>query len=745
MKLSCLSLVLLAQWTTASVIKRDGGAANYTGTPCAIVSQIAAAVRSTAAATTPTVDAQTAYDCLVSTPLNAEAGIALVNSILPYVEWQSDISYLKAPPSGYLMPAVDIRGALNKIITNLQAAYYATEHAFQTDLLKTFQSVHDGHFRFAPDLVSKAVQFRRPLQIVSVSRDGVEVPKVYTRRDISTHVEANSTVMPSEITKVNGQNVTAFLEDLAQLGFLQDPDALYNNLFYEKAFDAQYAYTRYTGYFALAGRMGYFYPGPNTTIEFANGTVNTYQNYADIVGNFNGVVNGTTMYQKFCTGSRQSAVQYDKNMAADVPQAPPLPPKGKTAPYGYPTPDVVSSDQQISGYFLNGSEYSDVAVLSMVSFEPNFPVEFQSVIQTLISDAKAAGKTKMIIDLSSNGGGYILTGYDAFRQFFPNITQAGYSRLRKHDAFKIMSKQISKYAANFTTDSNNAKDYLTYESVLNYRYDLNLTNGSFLTYDDKFASTGFNGDEFTQLMRWNLDDPTTTTNPVWGLGETVTGYGDRQNFTQPFAPENIILLYDGYCASTCTLFGEFMRTQGGVKSIAMGGRPNTSPIQGIGGTKGANNYAFSYVYQLATIALAEGTPEEVANWTSVQALSDLPMNRSVDASLNVRDHILPGNQKDGIPAQFINEPADCRLFYEPSMIEDVNAIWKKAADAAWGSAKCVAGSIPHKVETRAERMRRSEEMKVRAKIEGSIPVRPRSADVMMLREIISSHGKKVPL
>jgi hypothetical protein len=44
-----------------------------------------------------------------------------------------------------------------------------------------FQSVHDGHFRFAPDLLSKAVQFRRPVSIVSVSMDGVEVPKVYVR------------------------------------------------------------------------------------------------------------------------------------------------------------------------------------------------------------------------------------------------------------------------------------------------------------------------------------------------------------------------------------------------------------------------------------------------------------------------------------------------------------------------------------------------------------------------------------
>lgn len=125
-----------------------------------------------------------------------------------------------------------------------------------------------------------------------------------------------------------------------------------------------------------------------------------------------------------------------------------------------------------------------------------------------------------------------------------------------------------------------------------------------------------------------------------------------------------------------------MRTQRGAKSIAMGGRPNASPIQGISGTKGANHYGFSYVYQLAQVALGEGTTSDVSNWTSVTAYSDLPMNRSVDASLNVRDQILASNLNDGIPAQFISEPADCRLFYEPSMTVDVRAIWRKAADAA---------------------------------------------------------------
>jgi hypothetical protein len=98
-----------------------------------------------------------------------------------------------------------------------------------------------------------------------------------------------------------------------------------------------------------------------------------------------------------------------------------------------------------------------------------------------------------------------------------------------------------------------------------------------------------------------------------------------------------------------------MRTQGHVKSIAFGGRPNRSPIQAVGGTKGTNNYPFSYILTLANIALSTASPEQSKEWQSVKSLSQLPLNRSSDSSINVRDMILRDNIKDGTPAQFLYE------------------------------------------------------------------------------------------
>jgi hypothetical protein len=78
---------------------------------------------------------------------------------------------------------------------------------------------------------------------------------------------------------------------------------------------------------------------------------------------------------------------------------------------------------------------------------------------------------------------------------------------------------------------------------------------------------------------------------------------------------------------------------------------------------------------------------------------------------------LRSNLEDGIPAQYIYEPADCRLFYEPSMITDATAVWKKAADVAWGGKSCVSGGLSGNATTEV-RKRKSEEMKVKARGEG---------------------------
>jgi hypothetical protein len=91
-----------------------------------------------------------------------------------------DIEYLKAPPAGgYLEPATDLLTGFSNVIANIKSGKYPNEYQFMVDLLKLVNSAKDGHFRFLPDILSKAFTFNRNVAIVSISMDG-GAPKIYT-------------------------------------------------------------------------------------------------------------------------------------------------------------------------------------------------------------------------------------------------------------------------------------------------------------------------------------------------------------------------------------------------------------------------------------------------------------------------------------------------------------------------------------------------------------------------------------
>jgi hypothetical protein len=121
----------------------------------------------------------------------------------------------------------------------------------------------------------------------------------------------------------------------------------------------------------------------------------------------------------------------------------------------------------------------------------------------------------------------------------------------------------------------------------------------------------------------------------------------------------------------------------------MGGRPNKNPIQGVGGIKGAQIFAFSDFQAYAQLAIDQTSDGDKIS--TLNELTSLPVSRSTATGLNIRDNILPDHVQDGLPAQYVVEEADCRLFYTLGMVNDVQALWKGAADAAWNGAPCVAG------------------------------------------------------
>lgn len=153
---------------------------------------------------------------------------------------------------------------------------------------------------------------------------------------------------------------------------------------------------------------------------------------------------------------------------------------------------------------------------------------------------------------------------------------------------------------------------------------------------------------------------------------------------------------DGYCASTCTIFSELMTQQGGVKTIALGGRPQSGIIQAIGGVKGTNDIPFADTFASIAEIFGASNASTQAYWqtTLLNQYTALPLYRSTDVVVNARNGYRQGDTTN-TPLQFVYEPADCRILYTPAMIVDETAAWKTVADSAWGGGggnACVAGA-----------------------------------------------------
>lgn len=555
--------------------------------------------------------------------------------------------------------------------------------------------------------------YARPVPLVSVSSDGKELPKPYVYADVLAESLGNSSFTPSPITKINGQNSKDFLENWAQYGSLQDRDALYNNVFYELATVSLGPVGSGIGTFAGSGRGRWPYPGATTELEFANGTSRSYQNFAKVLIPFDGITDGESLYKLWFTGNQPTPSAEPAPSNSSTPTPTPTAsatPTAIPAP-GYPPPVIREIHNLIGGYYLE-DEYSDVAVLSVPSFVGIDAQEaFQSTAEKFLAAAKAAGKKKLVVDLQANGGGTILLGYDLYKLLFPSgFGHAAADRIRAFESIDLLGKKFSEVAEGIprqlVTEEENATLWAlendVVSSLLNYQSDTDTEGKNFPSWEAKFGpAPPLKGDNFTNLFRWNLSDVLT---PLNSGGIYIHGYGPLSNYTQqPFAAEDIVVVTDGYCASTCTIFSELMRQRAGVKYISLGGRPREGITQAVGGVKGTNNWPWSYIQAVAQYAVQElSTPEEGAQLNKTELgdyWNNIPFERStIGNAINVnfrdgvRDADLPG--ASDVPLQFVYEAAECRILYTKAMTVDVTAIWKAVADTTWGGkSHCVAGSL----------------------------------------------------
>ena len=212
-----------------------------------------------------------------------------------------------------------------------------------------------------------------------------------------------------------------------------------------------------------------------------------------------------------------------------------------------------------------------------------------------------------------------------------------------------------------------------------------------------------NGGNYTAFFQNNYTDPNSS--DFAGQGIIITGTNDRKGFRQPFAAQDIIVLYDGYCASTCTVFSEYLKTLGGVQFIAVGGRPQTGPMQAIGGVKGVQVFPFNgLIYPIWTDLFESNNNafRHAVNGTVWEYFNDEPVLRAGYGAVNGRNHYRIDEETE-TALQFVYEAADCRIWWTQEMLYDPAFLWARIANIAFQDRKgsqfnskyCVKDSTGH--------------------------------------------------
>ncbi|KAF9631369.1 hypothetical protein BFW01_g2231 [Lasiodiplodia theobromae] len=522
--------------------------------------------------------------------------------------------------------------------------------------------------------------------------DGKQAPQVYLTDHLITHRnDPNLEISP--VVAINGEETARFLTDFAALNSfgLVEPHADWNSLMSRPPQDI-------LGEMNTFSTSALFYPGEDLTFTLENGTAlsTPWVAFYNDQGCTGPLSTPGDFYNFFVLGLLPAS--YDNSNCTKVQasiesDSDYLRSWSSNSYDAYPThADIVQANLSIdhggvvTGYFLHDIS---VAVLSIPSFYQfsDDSQNFARAVQSFIDGASAAAMSRVIIDLQQNSGGAIFLAIDTFKRFFPNIEPFAGSRRRSHP----LADELGEVSTNWwgTLDRNDpaTEIYLQHardEWVITNRLNAE-TDKTFSSWSEYYGPRSFNGDAFSEIERYNLSDYSFD---LSAFGDVPYSYNssDKPPSSGEWLPEDIVILTDGLCSSACSLFVEMMKTQAGVHTIVMGGRPEVGPMQYASGSRGARDYS---TYEL-------GKDFEFASSKTDNTTTILPQAWDsgmfiLYAGFNLRDQI---RENGTVPLQFLYEPANCRLYYTVDNIYNMSQLWQDVATAAWNdSSMCVQGSV----------------------------------------------------
>ncbi|THH11140.1 hypothetical protein EW146_g8141, partial [Bondarzewia mesenterica] len=189
-------------------------------------------------------------------------------------------------------------------------------------------------------------------------------------------------------------------------------------------------------------------------------------------------------------------------------------------------------------------------VMFVGSFEGDF-VQFQTDTLAAISQFQSSNVTRLLIDLTNNGGGFVCLGF-FLHQFLAGL-EFGYPGFQSTSRANPLAQKILK-----ADIAQGLTDALTFYSPDNWAF-LNDTEMP-LTFD-------YNDPAVLLTTNGRLD-PTSQR-----FHDICTPYSVPVPQTPPFDLKNVAIVSNGNCASTCAMFSTLMNERHNTSIAVFGGKP----------------------------------------------------------------------------------------------------------------------------------------------------------------------------
>ncbi|KAJ7028713.1 hypothetical protein C8F04DRAFT_1118448 [Mycena alexandri] len=490
----------------------------------------------------------------------------LINNIARVFDFYTFEDYYLDSPPPFQESTANIRAGLARINTTK----YETDYDFNIDLYNFITQLNDGHTRWFPNCYG-TYQNLLPAPVVSLEIDGLQ--GVYIIPDLVALVTLLGPLYTSLITidwqrlagarviSIEGQDPYSYIDFIAKTvsGNYLDHGVRVNSVFSSYRLSGA-AYSQRFG--DLAGPTGVAQTSLTFQVIVANSTtIETVT--VPYVANYLGATftDGPSYWANNCVATADTN-GVDLKASAGLTSVTPKrrQPKGNIIdksnssavglpPQFEPTlPTVGGAEGVMKSYILPGNQ---TGVMFIGSFEGDFN-GFQNDTESAIAAFKAADVTRLIIDLSNNGGGFVCLGQ--FLHQYLGSTKIGYPGFQSTNRANPLARKI--VASDIALGVNAELSFYTADNFA-------FLNGTQMPADYDYMTPDVpiivNGQVDLNSQRFH-----DTCEPTF-----VVPIPD----TPPFPLANIAIVGNANCASTCAMFSTLMNEKEHSKMAVFGGKP----------------------------------------------------------------------------------------------------------------------------------------------------------------------------